>query len=370
MALMRRAAVQTWWKRSDARKGAERFGDWAEADPWARDLAKWPTWLMLRSDEGPMQMPRIFQRLRLTRLLGGFWRNLRHGILGIFNIAVLTVLPAVLWEVGWQFGWDNSFNKGYEQYYVGIALSWLGILLFLMAMLYLPMAHARQSISGEWRRFYDFKVVLAIILARPGAVAMLAALYSLVSLPLAVLKALPYAFPAMNSEIETMSAVDLLALINRYYFWVSVAGFILYAFLKTVSAKVYARNLVHATQSARLPWDTLADFEKEALGNLGFVVVAATPTRHPAWQLMWYTARPIWVGAIIVATLLLWFSFVAQIYVSEFIKHHPRHGFLNQPLVQLPWFRYVPRHLERAAEAEQAGAGEGEEEDLSPLFRR
>ncbi len=43
---------------------------------------------------------------------------------------------------------------------------------------------------------------------------------------------------------------------------------------------------------------------------------------------------------------LVWFAFVAQIYASEFMNYHPGIGFLNQPLVQLPWFRYIPSALE------------------------
>jgi hypothetical protein len=41
----------------------------------------------------------------------------------------------------------------------------------------------------------------------------------------------------------------------------------------------------------------------------------------------------------------LWFAFVAQIFVSEFFNYHPVVGWLNQPLVHLPWFRYIPAGL-------------------------
>ena len=39
---------------------------------------------------------------------------------------------------------------------------------------------------------------------------------------------------------------------------------------------------------------------------------------------------------------VLWFTFVAQIFVAEFLNYRPVVGWLNQPLVQLPWFRYLP----------------------------
>jgi hypothetical protein len=48
----------------------------------------------------------------------------------------------------------------------------------------------------------------------------------------------------------------------------------------------------------------------------------------------------------IAATAFVWFTFVAQIFISEFLNYHPGIGWLNQPLVQLPWFHYVPGHLQ------------------------
>jgi hypothetical protein len=45
------------------------------------------------------------------------------------------------------------------------------------------------------------------------------------------------------------------------------------------------------------------------------------------------------------ALILIWFSFVAQIYISEFFNYHNGVGWMNQPLVQLPLFHYVPARL-------------------------
>ena len=46
------------------------------------------------------------------------------------------------------------------------------------------------------------------------------------------------------------------------------------------------------------------------------------------------------VGAVIL--VLIWFSFVAQIYITQFLNYHSGAGWMNQPLIQLPWFRYLP----------------------------
>lgn len=52
-----------------------------------------------------------------------------------------------------------------------------------------------------------------------------------------------------------------------------------------------------------------------------------------------------------VALFLVWFGFVSQIYVSEFfMKSAAGRGWLNQPLVQLPWFNYIPSRLKTEAQ--------------------
>ena len=46
----------------------------------------------------------------------------------------------------------------------------------------------------------------------------------------------------------------------------------------------------------------------------------------------------------------VWFLFVAQIFVTEFLGYHPQVGWLNQPLVQVPWFRYLPESAQQPVE--------------------
>jgi succinate dehydrogenase hydrophobic anchor subunit len=51
-----------------------------------------------------------------------------------------------------------------------------------------------------------------------------------------------------------------------------------------------------------------------------------------------------------IALAFIWFGFVAQIYISEFLNYHGALGWLNQPLVQLPWFHYLPTRLKNPFE--------------------
>jgi len=40
--------------------------------------------------------------------------------------------------------------------------------------------------------------------------------------------------------------------------------------------------------------------------------------------------------------LLIWIWFVVELYIAQFMHYIPGVGWLNNCLVQLPWFRFVP----------------------------
>src|SRR5207244_3788052 len=90
----------------------------------------------------------------------------------------------------------------------------------------------------------------------------------------------------------------------------------------------------------------LADTERELLERLDLFTEAR---QGPVWPLALRVMS--WAGTRLsralgrVALAVLWFLFIAQIYVAEFLQNHGAWGWLNQPLVQLPWFHYVPARL-------------------------
>lgn len=71
--------------------------------------------------------------------------------------------------------------------------------------------------------------------------------------------------------------------------------------------------------------------------------------RHIAIAVAQRALRPVVRVPLAIATLIVWIAFFAQIYMGEFLNYHPVRGWMNQPLVQLPWFRYVPGHLVESA---------------------
>ena len=357
--LMQRTAVKRWWAMSDAPDKGNSFKQWAEESPSAHDHVTFPNWIVRPRGLSAMRQDiahSVSLRERLGAIRHGFfgslWENAVIGVQGIANVWVLTLLPALLWEFGWYSGWDNSFNKGYEQYYVGIALSWTGVVLFLLVMLYLPMAQARQAVTGEWRSFYKFRTVWQLVRRRRLANLLLALCFSLLSVPVTLFKTLPYGFAGMNPNINSMPASELLKLLDSYFFWTSIAGFAVFVTLRIVAARIYAGAVVEAFQKGAIGVGDLGDLEGRALLELGLVSREEERRRNIAVEAVVKAARPAWAFATVMATLLVWFTFVAQIYVSEFLNYHPQRGFVNQSLIQLPWFRYVPDHLVEAAKEE------------------
>jgi len=308
----------------------------------------------------------------LQRWFGSLAINVWLGIQTLTNVALLTMPGAVLWWVGWWGGWQNSFHKGYEQFMVGPLVSWFGILLFMAAMFYVPMAVARQAATGQWKSFWDGRTVWTLVRASWWQSAWVAGVFAVANLFVMGLKSWPQFWPqAMMSDLATrgldpteafrqgLETVDwsnltdaqAVHLLTLYY--LGSAGVVLLVLLglKRLLAWLYAGAVLRAVQRGTLGEDSLSDTEWRLLNTLGLLHVRGAPYRP--FLVRWIAWAGTTVGRAVCRTCVFvgWFVFVAAIYVSEFLAHHPVVGWLNQPLVQLPWFRYVPPHLENPAPA-------------------
>lgn len=345
--LMQRTALKQWWRASGGAQHEPDFRKYLESNPSAARFASYPTWFNAPKE---IEVTNSGIRARLNRSLGGLKQNAVIGFLGLVNTWVLTLLPMLLWQFGWYAGWDNSFNKGYEQFSAGQQISLSGIGMFLLTMLYVPMAQARQAVTGEWRSFYDFKTVWRVIQQRRLFCLILAALFSLVAFPLRVLMMIPVGFPIGDQTRESMTDAQLLDFIQNYYFWVSMAGFLGFVAVRIVVARVYASGIALAVRAGTVPIDALRGFELRAVTQLGLAQIALQLSPSFVTRVAIRTARPVWRAAATLATLVVWFTFVAQLYVSQFINYRPpTYGFMNQPIIQAPVFRYIPDALARAA---------------------
>jgi hypothetical protein len=350
----RREVLKTWWRCRRGPLAGETFAEFAEADGGTAELARWPGWLLAQRRVG--WRGGSFRSIA-AGLLGSLGENARLGVQAAFNTAVFVLPGTLLWAVGWYAGWLNSFNKGYENYYVGMSLFGVGTMLFVAAMFYVPMALARQASTGDWRSFYQFGLVRRLIRRRWLANFSLAVLALGLSVPLLILKTMPGFWPQLNEALLNLSAGEQLRRLERYYFLVSLYGVSAFLIFRLAAARLYARAMLQGVQAGTVTPEELADGEWQALHRLGLLAPRPEPARHWAWRLLrWLGTRAGRITAGM-ATLLVWLAFVLNVMTHEFFNYHAAgRGWWNQPLIQLPWFDYTPQHLREAAKAERGAA--------------
>jgi len=359
--LAQRCALKYWWSRSEHAAKGGRFEEFLAAQPQTREHLHWPNWFAqpnfrqaIRRDKETSFLAHLKQIAKACFLSLG--RNAKLGAQAIINTWVLTMPACALWLFAWYDGWNNSFNKGYEQAAVGPLLGVFGVMLFITAMFYVQMAQMRHAAAGQWRAFYQFRLVWALIRQRWLGCTLLAALYAVMSAPVTILKIAPYflydSFAQKHGVDTGLTHPDpqqLIQFLNGYYFLAALVAFPAFVFLRFAAARIYAGALLDAFQSGQLPATSLAENERDVLEWLGLLNVRSQPQRQFLVRAVaWFATR---AGRVAAAMLLawLWFAFVAQIFIGQFFNYHPLGGWLNQPLVQLPWFHYLPPTLKNSA---------------------
>ena len=347
--LMQRAMLKRWWKQSLAFENRLSFEAFLAASRRTQSAVRWPNW-MIDENRLDLSFTRPLERWRriFRKTFRALWLNFKLGFQAILNTWVLTLPPCLLWLFSWYDGWNNSFNKGYEQAPVGPLIGIAGVILFIAVMFYLPMAQARQAATGNWKSFYRFTLIWKLIRRRSLSCLLLAAAYSLLSLPITILLVMPAFLPQMKPAWANLPPAEALKVLNSFMFWAGAAVLPCYVILRLLAARIYAGALVETFQKGAITEDELAEGEWEALHCLGLLTLR--PQRP--WPRFWRVIH--WVGTragrvtVGVLTALVWFTFVSQIYIAQFLNHHPVVGWLNQPLVQLPSFHYIPDTLKKA----------------------
>jgi len=234
----------------------------------------------------------------LTRLFGGLWSNVTTGIGGFVSLALATLPFTGLWLVSWWAGWENSFNKGYEQSWVGPAVGLTGVAIGLWVMAYLPMALAHQAAEGRWLALFEIRRVRSLVAYSGWRYLFLAVATTVLALPLFAARGLPAfiegivpGFAELPAD-EVQNIIGMIALAKAGYVFATLV------FLRGWAARIYARAAI-ADKVAKRPW------------------------------LVFRLLR-------LVLLLAIWFGLVAQIYVGQFLNHNWWY-WMNHPYLVLPW---------------------------------
>ncbi len=347
--LAQRSVLKYWWSRSAGSQGqsAQRFKEFVYANAVAQPHQHWPNWFVQQNFRDAIRrqpgMSLTSYALSLFKaLVHSLWLNFWIGLSASFNTCLLTLPACLFWWFGWYDGWNNSFNKGYEQAAVGPLISLFGIFWFIAAMYYIPLAQARQAVTGEWRSFYDFRLVWNVARLRWLSCVGLAMLYVLFAVPLNVLKTGPMFWLQSHPELSAVSDAQLLKRLNDYFFRCGLALLPAYVALRLVAARIYGSGILSLVQMGKLHPSRLAQGERDILQSLDLLTVRPQPERHYLVRFIAWTGTRLGRTVGGCALFFIWFGFVAQIYIGEFLNHHGAVGWLNQPLVQLPWFHYLP----------------------------
>ena len=314
MRTMRREAAITLIRRAAGlRRGAalQRL----RSSPRLAGLAKPPNWFTSGTQgEGS----------RLQRSFGGLRKNVELGVSTIASLCVAVVPFGLLLLLGWWAGWDNSFNKGYEQAWVGPLIAWIGIFLALIALSYLPMGLAHQASEGRLRGFFEIKQVRALTAYVGWRYVGLALLYLICALPIFALRSMPVFIENIYPGFAELDAEGLVQFENRYRLLAACYVFAAVVFLRKRAARVYAGAALRAL-SAGESW-AKGTFACRLLSELTVEPKTAPMPKPGRFKRLSSSA----------VRLLVWFGLIVLIVVGQFLNHSWVF-WVSYPLIALPW---------------------------------
>lgn len=345
----RTVALRQWQRRSSASTAP---------------LEPWPSWFLAPGTQSQPRWKGLFHRFRETG------STVRAGLQALLCLGVATLPGCLLWAFAWYDGWQNSFAKGYEHAFVGPSLFAVGTLLFVIAMLYVPMAQARLGATGSWRGFFDVRTVWTLVKQRWMASFGLALVCTGLNVPVSLLKTFPAVqAQAVENQIRAarnagkpippdlvhpadLTPSEQLRYLQRYYLMSGLYVFPAFVLIHFLAARIYASALVEALRRRRISSEALTPWEATQLKALDLWPEPISDLAPAVSQPRWSLARRWLPRFAAVATGVVWLTFMGQIVVAEFFKATAwGRGWWNQPLLQLPWFNYVPAALESAAGA-------------------
>ncbi len=232
----------------------------------------------------------------LSSFAGGLWSNLRHGVAAAFTLAMATLPFTALWALAWWAGWENSFNKGYEQAFVGPLLSFLAMAVASVVLCMVPMALAHQAAEGKWQAFFQWRKVLELIAHAGWRYPALIIATAVLALPLTFSRMAALLIEDIILGFATLPPGD----IERHALVLELMT-AAYAFLSLTLLRLWA---------ARLHWRA----------------TARAGERTPR-------ANRIFYALVALAASL---ALVLQIYVAQFFSHSWI-NWLSHPYFLLPW---------------------------------
>jgi len=213
--------------------------------------------------------------------------------------------------------------------------------LFALVMTYLPLALARQAATDDWRSFYDYRLVRTLVRRHWLACLGLAALYVAAAVPVMGLKVLPMRLDNFIGDFATMTEEQIKDAAGRYFLFATAVTFAAVIVLRHAAARLYAGALLDAVRDGVIAQDRLGEAERSILSRLDLLRVAPRQRTHPILKAAkWLGSRTARLIGFAL-TIALWGAFAFQLVFAQFLNH-VWIGWLNHPLIQIPWIWQGP----------------------------
>ena len=192
------------------------------------------------------------------------------------------------------------------------------------------------------RAFFDVRFVWRLIRARLSAYVALAGLILFVSLPLEALKTAPVFFDGFIPSWTEAGDAEVHSKLQSYFLACCYFFFLTLLVWHLIAARIYRSAVMKVLERG---WVSEDELHPVLAGWLDRLELRPVPTVETAGipYVVKSGGRLIYRRFLYVVLFLIWFGFVAKTYVGEFLNYHPVTGFLNHPLVQVPYFNYVPQ---------------------------
>ena len=263
-------------------------------------------------------LPQLASTVRFPGWWRGIWDTMRSAFKAVFAVS-LAILPfGTILLLSWWAGWENSFNKGYEQAWVGPVLALTGISLAIFTLVHLPIALAHHAAEQRVGAIWEIGLIRQLIGRVRWRYLMLTLATVVLSGPMFLVQILPTFIENIDPELSTASPAEIEAFVFRYYGAATVYLVLALFVLRRWAARLYTRAaLLH--QSNRLQ----------------FIRQVAEQLDQPEMPM---TPAPGRIGGVIAGVLMFagWLAFLASLYVAQF-ANHGWWNWISFPLTGLPW---------------------------------
>lgn len=288
-----------WLVRRSGHLCRDRFGAAAEPPGW-----------VLGPREGATR-----PSTRFIRALGGLAANIRSGLMALTALLCWTLPFTLLWLGAWWAGWENSFNKGYEQAFVGPSVFLAGALLAAVVLPALPLMLAHLASEDRLSAAFELRRLRTLIVAAGWRVPALMLLATLLALPIAAARGLIATATDWAPWVADLPPDQLTVLQGRITLAFSALAFLGSWTIRALAARLYARAAPRAAGLRPGLWD-------------GSQAAEAAIAARPRPRLV----AGLWYGLAMGMTFALSFLILA----GQFLDH-AWWRWIFHPVLTLPW---------------------------------